>query len=170
MRLMFVTPEDPWSLVTGYTMLTRRLIGILRRSHEVRVVKLDDSREAYRRIAGQGVYNSVSKRMAQLSSFAIGKPMLLARASVGRDVEVEVEIEDLSELEAVIEAGADIVLLDNMAPDVMRAAVERAAGRVMLEASGGITLASVRAVAESGVDLISVGALTHSATTNAGTL
>jgi nicotinate-nucleotide pyrophosphorylase (carboxylating) len=86
-----------------------------------------------------------------------------ARAYVGDDMEVEVEIEDVSDLEAVIEAGADVVMLDNMTPDVMRVAVEQAAGRVILEASGGITLDSVRAVAESGIDLISVGGLTHSA-------
>jgi len=63
----------------------------------------------------------------------------------------------------VIEAGADIVMLDNMAPETMRRAVGRAAGRVVLEASGGITLDTVRAVAESGVDVISVGRITHSA-------
>ena len=86
-----------------------------------------------------------------------------ARAHVGDDMTVEVEIEDLSDLGPVIDAGADIVMLDNMAPDAMRAAVEQAAGRVLLEASGGITPESVRAVAETGVDLISVGRLTHSA-------
>ncbi len=86
-----------------------------------------------------------------------------ARAQVGDDMIVEVEIERISELEPVIEAGADIVMLDNMAPELMREAVEIAAGRVQLEASGGITLESVRAVAESGVDLISSGSLTHSA-------
>lgn len=86
-----------------------------------------------------------------------------ARAHVGEDMTVEVEIEDRAELEEVIAAGADIVMLDNMAPDEMARAVEAAAGRVVLEASGGITLETVRAVAESGVDLISVGWLTHSA-------
>jgi nicotinate-nucleotide pyrophosphorylase (carboxylating) len=82
---------------------------------------------------------------------------------VGPDVHVEVEIEDLADLDAVIEAGADIVMLDNMEPALMRAAVERARGRCLLEASGGITLAIVRDVAETGVDLISVGWITHSA-------
>lgn len=86
-----------------------------------------------------------------------------ARTHVGPDMTVEVEIEDLDDLESVIEAGADVVMLDNMAPDVMRRAVAQAAGRVLLEASGGITLDTVRAVAESGVDVISVGAVTHSA-------
>lgn len=86
-----------------------------------------------------------------------------ARKYVGADVKVEVEIENLEELEAVIAAGADIIMLDNMAPDLMCLAVEQAAGRVLLEASGGITPERVRAVADSGVDLISVGGLTHSA-------
>jgi nicotinate-nucleotide pyrophosphorylase (carboxylating) len=86
-----------------------------------------------------------------------------ARAHVGPDIHVEVEIEDLADLDAVIEAGADIVMLDNMEPALMRAAVERARGRCLLEASGGITLATVRDVAETGVDLISVGWITHSA-------
>lgn len=81
----------------------------------------------------------------------------------GAAIQIEVEVEAAGDLECVIEAGADIVMLDNMSPDEMREAVRRAAGRVILEASGGITLESVRAVAESGVDLISVGALTHSA-------
>jgi nicotinate-nucleotide pyrophosphorylase (carboxylating) len=86
-----------------------------------------------------------------------------ARTHVEDSMTVEVEIEHLDELEAVIEAGADVVMLDNMDPVEMKSAVERARGRVLLEASGGITLETVRAVAESGVDLISVGWLTHSA-------
>ncbi len=86
-----------------------------------------------------------------------------ARAHVGPDVKVEVEIDSVDDLDAVIEAGADIVMLDNMDPETMRAAVELAAGRCVLEASGGITLETVRAVAETGVDWISVGWITHSA-------
>ena len=66
-------------------------------------------------------------------------------------------------LEPCIAAGADIVLLDNMDPGQVRAAVARAAGRVALEASEGITLENLRAYAETGVDRISLGALTHSA-------
>ncbi len=86
-----------------------------------------------------------------------------ARAYVGPDTKVEVEIDSVDDLDAVIEAGADIVMLDNMDPETMRAAVELAAGRCVLEASGGITLETVRAVAETGVDWISVGWITHSA-------
>ncbi len=89
--------------------------------------------------------------------------VLRARAAVGTNLVVEVELDTLDELESVIEAGADIILLDNMSPKAMREAVERVGGRAILEASGGVTLESVRAVAESGVDRISVGALTHSA-------
>ncbi len=94
-----------------------------------------------------------------------------ARETTGAETLIEVEIEHLADLEAVIAAGADIVLLDNMAPALLREAVQRRdralAGndggrRVALEASGGITLETIRAVAETGVERISTGALTHS--------
>ena len=86
-----------------------------------------------------------------------------ARARVGKKMHVEVEIERLADLEPAIQAGADIVMLDNMPPSRMRKAVELAAGRCALEASGGVTLANVRRIAETGVDYISVGWITHSA-------
>lgn len=86
-----------------------------------------------------------------------------ARANVGDIMHVEVEIENVGDLEAVIAAGADIVMLDNMAPAEMRRAVAVAGGRCLLEASGGVTLENIREVAETGVDLISVGWITHSA-------
>src|SRR3954451_3156743 len=76
---------------------------------------------------------------------------------------VEVECATLDEVHAAIDAGAPRILLDNMANDELRAAVEIAAGRAELEASGGGSLETVRAIAETGVDFISVGALTHSA-------
>jgi nicotinate-nucleotide pyrophosphorylase (carboxylating) len=76
---------------------------------------------------------------------------------------VEVECATLQEVSAALEAGAGRLLLDNMSPDQLREAVELAGGRAELEASGGITLDNVRAVAGTGVDFISVGALTHSA-------
>ncbi len=86
-----------------------------------------------------------------------------AKASVGHMVKIEVEIDRLDQLDEALQAGADIVMLDNMAPEIMREAVARTAGRAVLEASGGVSLDTVRAIAETGVDLISVGALTHSA-------
>lgn len=78
------------------------------------------------------------------------------------DVRVEVEVTDLAQLDAVLAAGCTEVLLDNMDPATMAEAVRRTAGRASLEASGGLTLERARVVAETGVDLISVGALTHS--------
>ena len=78
-------------------------------------------------------------------------------------VPVEVECADLDELREALEAGAARLLLDNMTPAELREAVGLTDGRAELEASGGITLENVRAVAETGVGFISVGALTHSA-------
>ncbi len=76
---------------------------------------------------------------------------------------LEVETETLDEVREALEAGVDRILLDNMSPEELRRAVELVAGRVPLEASGGVTLDTVRAVAETGVDFISIGALTHGA-------
>lgn len=76
---------------------------------------------------------------------------------------IEVEVEHLKELQEAMDSGADVVMLDNMSVQDMVEAVRTAAGRVTIEASGNISLANVREVAETGVDLISVGALTHSA-------
>jgi nicotinate-nucleotide pyrophosphorylase (carboxylating) len=76
---------------------------------------------------------------------------------------IEIEVDTLDQARAVLDAGADLVLLDNMPVDDLRAAVAYAAGRAKLEASGGLTLENARAVAETGVDYLSIGALTHSA-------
>lgn len=76
---------------------------------------------------------------------------------------VEVEVENINDLKEALRAGADVVMLDNMTIEEMREAVKLAKGKVLLEASGNINLANVRAVAETGVDLISIGAITHSA-------
>jgi nicotinate-nucleotide pyrophosphorylase (carboxylating) len=88
----------------------------------------------------------------------------MARARRGAPgMTLEIEVTTLDELDEALAAGADRVLLDNMDLATLRRAVARAAGKTPLEASGGVTLANVRAVAECGVDFISVGALTHSA-------
>jgi nicotinate-nucleotide pyrophosphorylase (carboxylating) len=87
-----------------------------------------------------------------------------ARAGVGHLVKIEVEVDTLAQLDEALAVGADAVLLDNMTPDQMREAVKKVNGRAITEASGGISLATVNAVAASGVDLISTGAITHSAT------
>jgi nicotinate-nucleotide pyrophosphorylase (carboxylating) len=78
-------------------------------------------------------------------------------------VKVEVECDNMEQVERAIAAGADIIMLDNMSLEDMRAAVRFVRKRAILEASGGVNLATVRGIAETGVDWISVGALTHSA-------
>ncbi|MFO1125178.1 MAG: carboxylating nicotinate-nucleotide diphosphorylase [Methylocystis sp.] len=86
-----------------------------------------------------------------------------AKANVGHLVKVEIEVDRLDQLREVLEEGADAVLLDNMTLDDLRSAVALVGGRMICEASGGVTLLNVAEIAETGVDLISVGALTHSA-------
>jgi nicotinate-nucleotide pyrophosphorylase (carboxylating) len=78
-------------------------------------------------------------------------------------IPIEVEVDSLDQLDDVVDAGADLVLLDNFTVDQMREAVQRVDGRVRLEASGGLTLDAAAEVAETGVDYLAVGALTHSA-------
>lgn len=86
-----------------------------------------------------------------------------ARAFAGHLVKIEVEVDTLEQLDEALSACPDVIMLDNMPPDLLRQAVARANGSVLLEASGGIELDTVAAVAEAGVDLISSGWITHSA-------
>ena len=86
-----------------------------------------------------------------------------ARNAAPHGLVVEVEVTTLDELDEALSAGAQAILLDNMDPATVRRAVERVGGDAVLEASGGMDLTNVRAYAETGVDLISIGALTHSA-------
>jgi nicotinate-nucleotide pyrophosphorylase (carboxylating) len=83
--------------------------------------------------------------------------------AVDTGLQVQVEVDRLDQIEPALDAGADRLLLDNMPPPVLREAVALVAGRVPLEASGGVTLETVRAIAETGVDFISVGRITQSA-------
>lgn len=85
------------------------------------------------------------------------------RARVAPTTMIEVEVESLDQLDEVIGASPDLIMLDNMEPSELAEGVRRIGGRAKTEASGGVTLETVRAIAETGVDLISVGALTHSA-------
>jgi nicotinate-nucleotide pyrophosphorylase (carboxylating) len=85
-----------------------------------------------------------------------------ARRYAPHTLKIEVEVRDLAEVKEAMAAGADILLLDNMELKQLKAAVEQVGGRAVTEASGGVNLDTVRAIAETGVDLISVGALTHS--------
>lgn len=115
-----------------------------------------------------GLFDAVlikDNHLAQLARQGLGpaEAVRRARAAVGPMVRVEVEVETVAAALQAAEAGADVILLDNMPPALLREAVAAVRGRALLEASGGITLETIRAVAETGVDLISVGALTHSA-------
>ena len=85
------------------------------------------------------------------------------RAGLGHMTRIEIEVDTLAQMEEALSLGADTILLDNMSPDDLRRAVGLAKGRAVLEASGNVTLATARAIAETGVDYISSGAITHSA-------
>ena len=93
----------------------------------------------------------------------VGPAIRRARAAAGHLVKIEAEVDSLAQLDEALAEGPDVVMLDNFSLADLAAAVARAKGRVRLEASGGVGLDTVRAIAETGVDVISVGALTHSA-------
>jgi nicotinate-nucleotide pyrophosphorylase (carboxylating) len=94
----------------------------------------------------------------------VAAALMAARAFAGHLVKVEIEVDGLDQLAEVLKTGgADVVLLDNMNVTTLKRAVELNAGKLALEASGGVSLETVAAIAETGVDMISVGALTHSA-------
>ena len=111
-----------------------------------------------------GLYDAllVKENHARLAG-GVGEAGRHAVDAAPPDVMVEVECATLDEVRDALEAGVSRILLDNMSPDELRTAVELVGGRAELEASGGVTLDTVRAIAETGVNYISVGALTHSA-------
>jgi nicotinate-nucleotide pyrophosphorylase (carboxylating) len=130
--------------------------------------------EKYAVKAGGGVNHRMSlgegilikdNHLAALRSQGLNIKEIVAKARQNSPQRLPVEVEAVTVSEALeaVEAGADIVMLDNMNLDDMREAVKSIHGRALVEASGGITLDNVRAVAETGVDFISIGALTHSA-------
>ena len=93
----------------------------------------------------------------------VARALERARAAAGHLMKIEIEVDRLDQLDEALPFRPDVIMLDNFALDDMRTAVARVAGAVVLEASGGVNLSTVRAIAETGVDAISVGALTHSA-------
>ena len=96
------------------------------------------------------------------NSPTLTESLLAARAALPHTTHLEVEVDNLNQLESVLAANVDTILLDNFSLEDLRTAVHHINGRALIEASGGITLHSIRAIASTGVDLISVGALTHS--------
>jgi nicotinate-nucleotide pyrophosphorylase (carboxylating) len=111
-----------------------------------------------------GLYDGVLIKENHITA-AGGITLAVARARdfIPHTIKIEVETETLAEVAEALACGADIIMLDNMDTASMRAAVQLIAGRALVEASGGVTLETVREIAETGVDIISVGALTHSA-------
>jgi nicotinate-nucleotide pyrophosphorylase (carboxylating) len=112
-----------------------------------------------------GLYDAILiKENHAAAAGGVGEAVRLARATAPH-LPLEVECRTLGEVDEALAAGAPRILLDNMAPEALRAAVVHVAGRAELEASGGVTLQALREIADTGVDFISVGALTHSAPT-----
>ena len=111
-----------------------------------------------------GLYDQVMIKDNHLASLEGNMAEAIRRAREHYpDLKIEAEADTLEQAQAAAEAGADIILLDNMSGDELRHAVGLIEGRAKTEASGGVTLETVREIAETGVDYISVGALTHSA-------
>ncbi len=144
---------------TGATILDTRKTTPLWRALEKMAVRAGGGRNHR-----MGLYDAVLIKDNHVQAVgSVAEAVRRARREVGPKMHVEVEIDRVADLEPAIEAGADIVMLDNMRLTQMRKAVALARGRCLLEASGGVTLANVRKVAETGVDFISVGWITHSA-------
>lgn len=110
-----------------------------------------------------GLYDGVLiKENHIVAAGGVAEAIRRARAYIPHTLKIEIETENLSQVDEALAAGADIIMLDNMTLDQMRQAVAAIGNRALVEASGGVNLKRVRAIAETGVDIISVGALTHS--------
>ncbi len=110
-----------------------------------------------------GLYDGVLiKENHIVAAGGITEAIRRARAYIPHTLKIEIETETLAQVDEALSAGADIIMLDNMSLDLMRTAVITIGGRAQVEASGGVNLETVREIAETGVDIISVGALTHS--------
>jgi nicotinate-nucleotide pyrophosphorylase (carboxylating) len=111
-----------------------------------------------------GLYDAVLIKDNHLVAVgSIAAAVSRAREAVGKSVKVEIEVDTLEQLQEALTTDVDVILLDNFNLDLLRKAVALVAGRVPLEASGGVTLKTIRSISETGVDFISVGAITHSA-------
>lgn len=110
-----------------------------------------------------GLYDGVLIKENHIAAAGgVSEAISRARAYIPHTLKIEIETETLAQVDEALAAGADIIMLDNMSLEDMRIAVLKIGGRALVEASGGVSLESVRAIAETGVDIISVGALTHS--------
>jgi len=161
--------------MSGIATLTRRFADAVSGTH-ARIVdtrKTTPGLRAFEKYAVRcggghnhrsGLYDAILiKDNHIVAAGSVERAIISARMHAGHMVKIEVEVGTLDELAAALKHPIDAVLLDNMSTETLRAAVEMVDGRVLTEASGGVTLDTVRAIAETGVDLISVGGLTHSA-------
>ena len=111
-----------------------------------------------------GLYDGVLIKENHIAAAGgITEAVRRARAYIAHTIKIEVETETIEQVREALAAGADIIMLDNMSLEKMREAVAVIGGKALVEASGGVNLETVRAIAETGVDIISVGSLTHSA-------
>ena len=111
-----------------------------------------------------GLYDGVLIKENHIAAAGgISAAVSRAKSYIPHTLKIEIETQSLTDVAEALTAGADIIMLDNMDTDTMKEAVAIISGRAMVEASGGVNLATVKAIAETGVDIISVGALTHSA-------
>jgi nicotinate-nucleotide pyrophosphorylase (carboxylating) len=162
--------------LSGIATLTSRLVELVR-DYPVRIVDTRKTTPGLRllekyavRVGGGhnhrlGLFDAVLIKDNHIRvAGGIRTAVERARKAVPHTAKIEVEVEDLDGVAEALEAGADIIMLDNMDPKTMSAAVQMVNGRALVEASGGISAANIQAVAASGVDIISVGALTHSVT------
>ena len=163
------------SHMSGIATLTRRYVDLVAgtRARIVDTRKTTPGLRAFEKYAvrcggGQnhrsGLYDAILiKDNHIVAAGGIAPALAAARAHAGHMVKIEIEVTSLDELADALKHPVDAVLLDNMEPPMLREAVALVDGRAITEASGGVSLDTVRAIAESGVDLISIGALTHSA-------
>lgn len=161
--------------MSGIATLTRKFVDKTR-SFDVKIVDTRKTAPGLRmldkysvRVGGgynhrMGLFDGILIKDNHIAAAgSIRRAVTLAKEKAPHTIRVEVEVEDLEGLEEAIDSGADIVLLDNMNADNIRKAVKRSGGRVIIEVSGGIRLDNIEEFASTGVNLISVGALTHSA-------
>ncbi len=161
--------------LSGIATLTRRYVDEVKgtRARIIDTRKTTPGLRAFEKFAVRaggglnhrfGLYDAILiKDNHIVAAGGIGPAVEQARAQAGHMVKIEVEVTTLAELEEALAHAPDAVLLDNMPLDRLKAAVAKVAGRAVTEASGGVNLETVRDIALTGVDLISVGALTHSA-------
>jgi len=161
--------------MSGIATLTRRYVDAVAgtKAHIIDTRKTTPGLRAFEKYAvraGGGMNHRVGLFDAVLIkdnhivvAGGVGPAIEAARSRAGHMVKIEVEVDTLAQLDEALQHRVDAILLDNMSLADLSEAVRRTAGRAILEASGGVTLETVRAIAETGVDLVSSGALTHSA-------